>query len=143
MKLADGSGYREEGGPGTSSPGVWTCRSAPLSTLIMKAWGLRRYQIGSDARLGRALYSIDARIPPGTSLHDFELMIQNLLTDRISLAVHHESAIRNVQELTVAAGVSKMKAAESAPAGAPLASKAKATVDVLIADSFSTAPSEK
>jgi uncharacterized protein (TIGR03435 family) len=110
---------RDDGGPGTSSPGQWTCANIPLSTLIVRAWDLDSRQLANPSSLADARYDIVAKIPPNTSRGDFSLMIRRLLIERIGLAVHHEQKEVNVQELTVAKGGLKMKAAEPAPADAP------------------------
>jgi uncharacterized protein (TIGR03435 family) len=112
---------REKGGPGTESPGQWTCTGLPLSYLLFKAWNL-----DGPARLSKSSavddaprYDIAAKVPPGTNPGDFRLMIQRLLIERLALEVHIESKELNVQELTVAKNGPKMKPAETAPPGVP------------------------
>jgi len=109
---------RDEGGPGTSSPGQWTCANMDLSTLIVRAWDLDSRQLANPSSLADARYDIVAKIPPNTSRGDFNLMIRRLLIERIGLAVHHDQKEINVQELTVAKSGLKMKTAEPAPADA-------------------------
>ena len=109
---------RDEGGPGTPSPGQWTCANMDLSTLIVRAWDLDSRQLANPSSLADARYDIVAKIPPNTSRGDFNLMIRRLLIERIGLAIHHEQKEISVQELTVAKSGLKMKAAEPAPADA-------------------------
>jgi uncharacterized protein (TIGR03435 family) len=63
-------------------------------------------------------FDIVARVPPGTGMDDFLLMIRRLLQERVGLAVHQEKREISVFELVVAKGGIKMKEAEPAPPGA-------------------------
>jgi uncharacterized protein (TIGR03435 family) len=110
---------RNEGGPGTSSPGRWTCANVDLSELVVMAWDLDPKHLANASSMSGVRFDIVANVPPNTSRGDFNLMIQRLLMERIGLAVHHEQREIKVQELTVAKGGLKMKAAEPAPADAP------------------------
>src|SRR5208283_5143136 len=65
------------GGPGTTSPGLWTARNAGLRYLVYFAWELDPSQIsGSPAMDSAPHYDITAKLPPDTAPHDFHLMIQ-------------------------------------------------------------------
>jgi uncharacterized protein (TIGR03435 family) len=57
-------------------------------------------------------YDITARVPPNASADDFNLMLQNLLTERIGLVVHHELREQPVYEMSIARAGLKMKEAE-------------------------------
>lgn len=111
-------GVRDEGGPGTASPGQWTCMNMPLNALVIRAWDLNPLLLSAPSSIADARYDIVAKVPPGASRSDFNLMIRRLLIERLGLAVHHERKEQRVQELIVAKGGIKMKAAELAPAGA-------------------------
>jgi len=117
----DRIGYRDEGGPGTRSPGQWTCTNVPLNALVMKAWNLNGYRLSGPSSMGDARYDIVAKVPPGASREDFNLMIRRLLMERLGLAVHQETKELSVRELVIARGGLKMKPAEAAPTGAPAA----------------------
>jgi uncharacterized protein (TIGR03435 family) len=124
MKVAapfDALGYRDEGGPGTASPGQWRCANIPLDALIMKAWNLDRFQLSRSSSTDNARYDIVAKVPPGTSRSDVNLMIRRLLMERVSLTVHQESKEQKIREMTIAKGGIKMKPAEQAPSDAPAA----------------------
>jgi len=112
-----GQGYSCQGGPGTAMPERWTCSSVPLSGLVSQGWN--GFRIASlPPGLSGPRWDIAARVPPGTSMEDFRLMIRRLLEERIGLAVHAEKREIKVTELVVAKGGIKMKEAEPPPPGA-------------------------
>jgi uncharacterized protein (TIGR03435 family) len=83
------------------------------------AWSLKSYQLFGPSALDQEYFSIAAKVPPNASKLDFYLMIQKLLTERLGVAVHHETRQQTVYDLTVAKGGPKLKEAEAAPAGGP------------------------
>jgi uncharacterized protein (TIGR03435 family) len=107
----------ETGGPGSGSPGQWSCFDMPLGMLVQRAWDLDALHIANAADLNGQRYDIVAKIPPDTSPADFRRMIQHLLLERLSMRVHTESREISGLELTVAKGGLKMKTAEAAPEG--------------------------
>jgi uncharacterized protein (TIGR03435 family) len=114
-----GVGYGCQGGPGTTMPERWTCQSVPLNVLVVRAWGTKfRFAGLPSANAPDNRYDITARVPPRTSMDDFQLMIRRLLQERVGLAMHQEQREISVTELVVAKGGIKMKEAEPAPPGA-------------------------
>ena len=116
---------RETGGPGTNSPGQFTASYTTLWSLILKAYGLESYRLFGPPSLkgdkfGGSQYDIAAKIPPGATKEQFNLMLQDLLVRRFGLAVHWENRDLPVYALVVAKGGLKMKEAEKAPVGAPV-----------------------
>jgi uncharacterized protein (TIGR03435 family) len=112
------------GGPGTNSPDRLTASYVPLSDLILRAYGLENYQLFGPASLkgdkfGGSQYDVAAKIPPGATKEQVNLMLQDLLVKRFGLAVHWEERELPVYGLVVAKGGLKMKEAEKPPAGAP------------------------
>jgi uncharacterized protein (TIGR03435 family) len=69
-------------------------------------------------------FDIDAKIPPGTTNEQFNLMLRNLLVERFGMVVHRETREMPIYELVVAKGGLKMRAPEKAPAGAQAESPA-------------------
>jgi uncharacterized protein (TIGR03435 family) len=110
-------GYADQGGPGTSTPERWACTSVPLSVLVGQGWSGFRVA-GLPPGLDGPRYDIAARVPPGTSMNDFRLMIRRLLRERLGLVAHTEQREVSATELVVAKGGIKMKEAEPAPPGA-------------------------
>jgi hypothetical protein len=71
--------------------------------------------VKARAALERATGNIlTARVPPGTTYEQFQIMLQNLLADRFQLAVHHETRQHLSYKLVVAKNGPKFK-----EAGAP------------------------
>jgi uncharacterized protein (TIGR03435 family) len=82
------------GGPGTPDPGRFSTNRATLSVLLTTAYG-----VGNDQIIGPQwltdfseshVYAVTATMPPTTTKEQFRLMLQNLLTERFHLSVHHE-----------------------------------------------------
>ncbi len=53
------------GGPGTSTPGTWTCASVPLTFLITNAFGFQAYQFRPNDPCCMARYNVVAKLPQG------------------------------------------------------------------------------
>ena len=107
------------GGPGTSSPGTWTCRHILLSQLVFDAYELDRYQLQPPAWTTTTWLAVAAKVPAGTTKEEFRKMQQNLLDERFKLALHREPKPATVYEVVVARSGLKMR--ESAPADAAAA----------------------
>jgi uncharacterized protein (TIGR03435 family) len=97
------------GGPGTSDPGLFTCTDMPLSTLIMRAWGLKPYQLTRPEWMNSDRFDVAAKIPEGSANEQLRLMEESLLSERFKLALHHEEKEMPVYELTVGKSGPKFK----------------------------------
>jgi uncharacterized protein (TIGR03435 family) len=87
--------------------------------LLLKAYGLGDEHLSGPGWLDTERYTINARVPAGTSNTQFELMLQRLLTGRFRLEVHHESRRQTAYELMVRPG--GMRMARAAPPSIDLA----------------------
>jgi len=76
-------------------------------------------QISGPGWMDSEKYDIDAKIPPGTSKAQYQKMLQNLLTERFKLVLHHATRLLPVYELVVAKDGPKFK--ESVPKESVLA----------------------
>jgi uncharacterized protein (TIGR03435 family) len=112
------------GGPGTKSPTRLT-GTATMKSLLIRAFGVKDYQITGPAWLDTERYEIVANVPADSTKAQFELMLQNLLMERFQLAVHRETRELPIYELLLAKSGPKLK--ESGPAAA--AEDAKASAD--------------
>jgi uncharacterized protein (TIGR03435 family) len=117
------------GGPETSDPERVTYTNQNLLTLVFYAYDARINPTDGSEWLGTEHYNIEAKIPPGTTLADFRLMLQNLLAERFHMVVHHVTKEYDGYDLLVAKGGLKMKtssggdsAAAEHPASGPLVS---------------------
>jgi uncharacterized protein (TIGR03435 family) len=96
------------GGPGTSSPGELS-GGATLRTLIMRAYGLKDYQIAGPAWMDSDRYRVAARIPAGADRPAVGRMLQALLTERFHLETRRERREMRVYSLTVAKNGPKLR----------------------------------
>jgi uncharacterized protein (TIGR03435 family) len=103
------------GGPGTGSPGLYTCHWATFQGLVIEAFGVNPLQIPYSAPRDHLTYDIAAKVPAGATREEFRLMLQSLLAERFKLAYHFEKKETDVYELTVAKGGSKLKESQSPP----------------------------
>lgn len=111
--------YTLKGGPGTPEPGQLTAIGAPLQALIVRAYALKPYQLVCSRPLDSDRYDVVARIPRGTSVDEFRLMLQNLLAERLGLTVHRGKEEMPVYEMVLARGGLKMKEAQLPKQDAP------------------------
>lgn len=84
------------GGPGTPYPesqNEITYRHFPLKKILMRAYDVEETQISIPASLESAAYDLQATAPVGVSKQQFQLMLRNLLIERVHLAMHHETQV--------------------------------------------------
>ncbi len=107
------------GGPGTSSPGRISYVSVNLTTLLMRAWDLRQFQLVTPAWMTDELYDIAATLPPGTDESQFRTMLGGLLNERFHMVSHRENKEISALGLVVSKSGPKLKPAAlaAAPAG--------------------------
>ena len=113
VRLADpktpGLQYSGVPGPNNKDPGRFTAR-LELLTLIIMAYDIPLYRLELDDRLMPQM-EIEAKMPPETTREQFDVMLQNLLADRLGLKVHWTSKDLNTYALLVAKGGPKFKVA--------------------------------
>ncbi|HLH19143.1 MAG TPA: TIGR03435 family protein [Bryobacteraceae bacterium] len=107
------------GQPGNQDPGRFTAEDYSIPNLITMAYGIEHYRLSAPPDLNRAIFNIQAKMPPDTTREQFRLMLQNLLAERFGLKVHWEARPMETYELVVAKGGPKLKdAAPDPPASA-------------------------
>jgi uncharacterized protein (TIGR03435 family) len=104
-----------EGGPGSKTPGRIHYSGVSLKMILLRAYGMRPYQISGPAWMETERYDIDAKYPPGTKLEDFRLMLQKLLGDRFHLVLHRETREMTRYRLVIAKGGPKLSPAQKQP----------------------------
>jgi uncharacterized protein (TIGR03435 family) len=104
------------GGPGTNDPGQIIWGGATLKALIMTAYDVKNYQVSGPDWLDNQRFDIVAKVPPGATKEQVQVMWQKLLAQRFGLKTHRETRSIPVYEIVVAKGGPKFK--ESAPAPA-------------------------
>jgi uncharacterized protein (TIGR03435 family) len=83
--------------------GVFTVTRVTVATLLSYAYGLKGYQIvGGPEWLRRDTYAIDARAGREVTEDEAKVMLQSLLEERFTLAVHTEEREMRVRTLVLA-----------------------------------------
>jgi uncharacterized protein (TIGR03435 family) len=97
------------GGPGTPDPERLTGNSVTLRDLLLSAYFVRPQQLAGPGWIDTTTYDINAKIPPGTTNDQFQLMLQSMLEDRFKLKLHHETRSIAGYNLVVAKGGLKLR----------------------------------
>jgi uncharacterized protein (TIGR03435 family) len=92
----------QKGGPGTSDPGMFTCRNCSLYWVLADAYPIHGYDFSGPDWLQSERFDFIAKIPAGATREEFQKMLQTLLAERFKLSVHRENRPMEVYELTVA-----------------------------------------
>jgi len=106
------------GGPGTNDPGRIVYQGFTLKDLLSTAYAVKTFQIQGPPWFDTDRFNVEARIPQGTTKEQFNVMLQNLLTERFNVGLHHESKEFSIYELSVAKNGPKIKAAAEDPSAA-------------------------
>jgi uncharacterized protein (TIGR03435 family) len=97
------------GGPGTSDPGRFSIESMALRDLIAYAYNVRSFQISGPAWVEKPRYEVVAKVPPGATRDQFNLMLQSLLTERFNMKFHRETKAHAAYELVAIRNGLKLK----------------------------------
>jgi uncharacterized protein (TIGR03435 family) len=104
--------------------GMMTGNNVTLRSLILRAYGIKDYQLDGPDWLGSQRFDISARIPDSVSSKSlerqkyraaFESMMQSMLVERFKLATHRDHRSMGVYALVV--GKSGIKFREVPPGG--------------------------
>lgn len=106
---------RFSGGPGTKSPERIDYSGVTLKVLLERAYGVGPSQIAGPGWLDTQRYVIAAKLPRGTTPKLLQLMLQQLLTERFQISLHHENRTLAVYELIVTKNGPKLQPAENLP----------------------------
>jgi uncharacterized protein (TIGR03435 family) len=87
-------------------------QNVTLKGLIMRAYGVKDYQIAGPDWLNSAGYDVVATIPHDATEAQAPLMLQTLLAERFKLTLHHETKDLPVYALVVGKNGPKLKPAE-------------------------------
>jgi uncharacterized protein (TIGR03435 family) len=82
---------------------------------LLRAYDVKTYQLTGPEWMSAERYEIIAKVPPGTTKEQFNLMLQNLLAERFHLAVHHET--KEIQGYELVKGKSGPKLKPSTETG--------------------------
>jgi len=79
--------------------------------LVLIAWDIPSYRLSEQSDLYLERLDVEARMPVDTTREQFNVMLQNLLADRLGLKVHWATQQMDMYALVVAKGGPKFKAA--------------------------------
>jgi uncharacterized protein (TIGR03435 family) len=104
-------------GPKDNDPGRFSARLALMQVVLM-AYDIPIYRLSEQSDLYLERVDIEANMPVDTTREQFNVMLQNLLADRLGLKVHWATQQIDMYALVVAKGGPKLKvaAADSAQA---------------------------
>lgn len=117
------------GGPGTDDPENFNARNVTLAAVVLRAYGLRSYQLSGPSWMDGARFDISAKVAVGATPARFKLMLQSLLADRFALKFHYVRRNFSGYELSLASsGLKLANAVNSRNLSVPLkGAMAKAT----------------
>ncbi|HLH19483.1 MAG TPA: TIGR03435 family protein [Bryobacteraceae bacterium] len=108
------------GGPGTGSPGQLS-GAATLKALVMRAYGVKEYQVSGPGWMDTQRYEIAAKVPAGATGQQVAAMLRTLLAARLRMEVRLETRELPIYSLVVAKNGPKLakSAGDSAASGDP------------------------
>jgi uncharacterized protein (TIGR03435 family) len=106
---APGTEYRISGGPGSASPGQIVYTNATLRDLLFMAYRVQLFQMPTPPWMDEVNFDLVAKVPPGATRDDVQIMLQHILAERFGLKLHHESRPAKSYVLLLAKGGPKLK----------------------------------
>jgi uncharacterized protein (TIGR03435 family) len=97
------------GGPGSNDPERMLYPFLTLRVLLTLAYSVQPDQVSGPSWIDDTRYDIAAKVPPGVTKQQVNVMLQNLLAERFGLTFHLSSKEFPVYELTIAKIGSKLK----------------------------------
>lgn len=79
-----------------------------LTDLVLRAWGVERYQLDAPGWMDNARFDVSARLPEGASPAQVPEMLQSMLEERFGLKFHRQNRERAHYALTVANNGAKL-----------------------------------
>ena len=126
--LAAGEVTRRQGGPGTQDPERISYRNGGFSALLMLGFGLDfdTSQLSGPALIDTQRVNMSAKIPPGTTKEQLNVMLRNLLVERFHITFHYAKKDFPVYDLVVAKGGLKMTPRSASSGDDPRAGRGSA-----------------
>ncbi len=131
-------GNMMQGGPGTDDPGRFTATNASLLVLLTRAFGVNPDQLTAPDWAGATRLDIAATLPAAafkeqTTKEQLNVMLRNLLAERLHMTYHTLKKDFPAYNLTVAAGGPKLTPTDGKTGGAAVMIRASCTGDHVIA----------
>lgn len=115
------------GGPGTSDPAVVRFSRVPLNLIVSDAFDIPWNRVYGPDWMASSRYDILANVPAGSTSLQVATMLQNLLKERLHVAVHVEK--RTFQGYSLTISPQGLKLTEAKPKANPGAEKNAANND--------------
>ena len=128
-----------KGGPGSSDPGQITWTNLPMRTILLRAYGIRNYQLTAPKWVDTERYDITAKIPPGSTAEQFRAMLRNLLHERFQMAAREETREGPVYALLAGKNGTKLQVSKQT-AGETPSSEGEAPARVRFENGFPVLP---
>jgi uncharacterized protein (TIGR03435 family) len=96
-------------GCGKPDPAMVRCTNTPLKQLIVRAYGVKNYQVEGPGWIDSDGFDVMAKVPEGVAAEKVPAMLQAMLAERFGLKVHKETRTLPAFELSVAKGGPKLK----------------------------------
>ena len=97
-------------GPNNNDPGRFSAR-LPLLNLVLLAYDIPLYRLSEQSDLALMRLDVEARMPVNTTREQFNVMLQNLLANRLGLKAHWTTQQIDMYALVLAKGGPKLKLA--------------------------------
>ena len=111
---------RLHGGPGTASPGQ-VSGVATLKALVMRAYGVKEYQVSGPGWMDTQRYELAAKVPAGATEQQLAAMLRTFLSARLRMDARLETRELPIYSLVVAKNGPKLakSAADDDASGDP------------------------
>ncbi len=76
------------GGPGTADPERVTATCISLQGLLTAAYEVQSQQVSGPGWIADSKYVLEAKVPPGATREQADLMLRQALAERFKLALH-------------------------------------------------------
>lgn len=104
------AGASRPGAPSANvDPGLVTYQKFSLKDLLIRAYGVKNYEVQGPAWIATERYDVSARVPEGVSADRIPAMLQNLLVERFRISMHWETRDEPVYALVAGKGGPKLK----------------------------------
>lgn len=103
-----------EGGPGTDDPGQFRAKGIGLTAILTRSLDGKAYRLAALPGMADVKVDIVAKLPPGTTREELNVMLLNLMVERFAIKLHKETREMPGYQLRIAKGGLKMQEAAAA-----------------------------
>jgi uncharacterized protein (TIGR03435 family) len=89
--------------------GRFECTGMPLRALLVRAYGVKTYQVSGPSWMDSERFDVRAKVPPDTTPDQVNLMLQKLIADRFRMTIHRETKELPIYALVLGKNGHKLK----------------------------------